>query len=65
MDKLKLEFNGEEELNQYKKEFLLLGLTNRVNELKQFLNDFGVLDKKRIEDMGIFDKIEEIFGVRK
>lgn len=37
-------------------------VSNAVNRFKIFLKDFGKLDKKRLEDMGIFKRYEEIFG---
>lgn len=33
-----------------------------VLEFEQFLNDFGVIDKRRFKDCGLFERYKKIFG---
>ena len=54
-----LKFKSKEELNQYKKEFLLLGLQKRNEDFNKYLKEWG------FENSELHKKFIEIFGITK
>lgn len=66
-EKIILKFKSEEELNQYKKDFLLSGLTNRVDEFNKFISDNWADSELKKDELTslIVSEVNRIFGVSK
>lgn len=68
--KITLEFNSEEELEQYKKEFLLLGLKKRNDKFLEHCNNLLKPSSyetcsERLVVHNLKNKFEKLFGIKK